>query len=270
MVSRFFWACRFTWSRARLMASCIDSLDSCSLFTSCSLPTMMISQMLRYFSTCSITRVSITSSKSLSMILASFVSMRSRISGVTSKLRPMMPLDIRTASLPCRSERSEESRAAKELLRFAQMAHTLENLLAVGRRGDVQLVAVFRDGAAGDVDPLVVEDLHDLGVRERFAGILTVNEALNLLLDGKAGDVLARVGVDSTVKEVLHEEETARRVHVLVRHDAGDGGLVHLDVVGHVAQNQGAEEIDSSLQELALVLHDRFGHLVDGALALVE
>src|SRR5437763_15925027 len=137
MVLRFFCACRLTWSRARLMASCMESSDSWMLLTSCSLPTMRISQMLRYFSTWTTTRMSMTASKSRSTILFSFFSTKARMSGVTSKLRQMSPV-------------------ARETL--------LEHLLAVGRRRDVQLVAVLGHGTARDVNPFVVQNLHDFGV----------------------------------------------------------------------------------------------------------
>src|SRR6266498_2035278 len=170
MVSRFFCAWRLTWSMARLIASCIDSSDSCTALTSCSLPRIRISQMLRYFSTWSTTRVSMTSAKSRSTTLFSFLSTSAWMSGVTSKLRPMMPVAIDTLLLQ------------------------LEDLLAVRGGRDVELVAIFGHGPAGYVNPLVVQNLHDFGIGQRFSRILRLDVALNFFLHREAGDVLAGIG----------------------------------------------------------------------------
>src|SRR4051794_29694282 len=231
---------------AVLTASCVDSSDSWTVLTSWSLPTTRISQMLRYFSTWRTTRVSITSSKSFSLTFASFFVTRSRMSGVTSKLRPMMPVAM-----------------TKNLA-------SSENLLPVRGGRNVQFVSIFRHGPARNVNPLVIQNLHDLGVGKRLARILGFDVALDLFLHRERRDVLARIGVDAAVEEVLHEEQSTRRVHVLVGDDAGDGRLVHLDVVRHVAQHERAEIVDPFLQELALMFHDRFGHFVDRPLPLVE
>src|SRR5207244_1850717 len=149
---------------------------------SCSFPTMRISQMLRYFSTCSTTRMSITSSKRRATILFNFFSTRVRMSGVTSKLRPMMPVAIETLLL------------------------CSENLLAIRGGWDVELVAIFGHGAASNVNPLVVQNLHDFGIGQRLPRIFALDVALNLLFHREAGDVLAGVGVDAAVEEVLHQE----------------------------------------------------------------
>src|SRR5213075_2517187 len=225
------------------MAAFIDSSDSWMALTSCSLPTIRISQMLRYFSTWRTQRMSMTSANSLLMRL-SFLSTSSRISGVTSKLRPIMPVAIDTFTCS-------------------------ENLLAIRGGRDVEFVAVLGHGTAGNVNPLVVQNLHDFGIRQRLAGIFRLDVTLNFLFHRETGDVLARLRVDTAVEEVLHEEQSARRVHVFVGHDAGDRGLVHLDVVGDVAQHERPQIVDALLQKLALVLDDRLGHFVDGALPLV-
>src|SRR5581483_621981 len=106
------------------------------------------------------------------MILPSFLSMRSRISGVTLKLRPMIPVAIRR-----------------------HLAWS-EDLLAIRGGWNVQLVAVFGHGPACYVNPLVVQNLHDFGIRQRFPRIFRLDVTLNLFLHREAGDVLARVGVD--------------------------------------------------------------------------
>src|SRR6266567_9222128 len=155
--------------------------------TSCSLPTIRISQMYRYFSTCRTQRYSITSSKSLLTILASFVSMSLRMSGVTSKLRPTIPVAIGILT-------------------------SSENLLAIRGGRDVQLIAILGHGPASNINSLIVQNLHDFGIGERLSWIFPFDVTLNFLFDGEAGDVLAGVGVDAAVEEILHQEESARCV----------------------------------------------------------
>src|SRR5687767_10722819 len=202
----------------------------------------MISQMKRYFWTSSTTRVSITSSKSRSPILPSFVSMSCRRSGVRSKLRAVISVDMpRESSEPrAKVERCvvRTRNPSASCTGFGRIRHStfdvrhcrrgcrrskvecrvsnrgvgrskrcwedskLEDLFTIRRRRNVELVAIFRHRAAGDVDALVVEDLHDLRVRERLARIFALDEALDLLLHGQAGDVLARIGVDAAVEEI--------------------------------------------------------------------
>src|SRR6188474_3454718 len=109
--------------------------------------------------------MSMTPSKRRSTIRFSFFSTRARMSGVTSKLRPTISVAIET------------------LLLFS------ENLFAIRGGRNVELVAIFGHGPAGYVNPLVVENLHDFGIRQRLPRVLRIDVPLNLLLDGEAGDV---------------------------------------------------------------------------------
>src|SRR5262245_16336513 len=145
-----------------------------------------------------------------------------------------------------------------------------ERLLALRGGGDPQLLAVLRDGPSRDLDPLGAQALHDAGVRMRAPRILIGDVAGDLALDRQRRDVGSGRGVDSAVEEVFHREEAARRVDVFVGTDARDRGLVHPDVVGDVAQHERPEVLDTLVEELPLVAHDRVGDLVDRPLALVE
>ena len=51
--------------------------------------------------------------------------------------------------------------------------------------------------------------------------------------------------VDARVEEVLELEDALGRVHVLVGRHPADRRLVHLDVVGDVAQVQRLQEVDA-------------------------
>src|SRR5690606_29025532 len=66
----------------------------------------------------------------------------------------------------------------------------LEHLLALAARQDAELLAVLRDGAAGDVDAALLEQLDDLLVRMRALGILAGDQLLDLGLDRLRCEVL--------------------------------------------------------------------------------
>src|SRR5689334_18861606 len=142
--------------------------------------------------------------------------------------------------------------------------------LALIRRRNLQLFAVLRDGAPGEHEALALQDADDLRVAERLAGILVLDDLADALLDRHRRDALAVRAADAAVEEVLHFEHALGRVHVLVVDHAADGGLVHADVVGDVAQHQRAQVLDAVIEELALEVDDAGGHLVDRLLALVD
>src|SRR5512134_77063 len=96
----------------------------------------------------------------------------------------------------------------------------LKALFTLRGRGDAQLLAVFRQGTARDLDPFRAELLHDPRVGMGAARVLFRDDLRDLALDRERGDLAPLRRVDSAVEEVLHGEEAARRVDVLVRDDA--------------------------------------------------
>src|SRR5262245_19836137 len=146
----------------------------------------------------------------------------------------------------------------------------LKILFALGGRRDAELLAVLRHGAPGDQDALGPQLLHDARVGVRMPPVLVLDDTGDLVLDRERGDIVARRRVDAAVEEILHREETPRRVDVFVGHDARDGRLVHADVVGDVAEHERPEVLDAVVEERPLVAHDGLGHLVDRTLPLVE
>src|SRR6476620_186234 len=157
---------------------------------------MKISQMLRYFSTSRTTRTLTTSSNRRSSTRPSFDSSNWRISGVTSKLRPVISGTTADMDIPRKNWSSFPGSPGQTDIHYCELdtrqpgnpGTRSEDLLAIGRRRDVELVAVLRDGAAGDVDALVVQDLHDLRIRQRLPRILRLDEALDLLLHREGGN----------------------------------------------------------------------------------
>src|SRR5687767_5664924 len=78
----------------------------------------------------------------------------------------------------------------------------LEQHLALVRSGDLQLLAVFRDGPAREHQPFLLEDAHDLGVAERLPRILVLDDLADALLDGDRRHALAVRTADPAVEEV--------------------------------------------------------------------
>ena len=78
------------------------------------------------------------------------------------------------------------------------------------------------------------------------------------------------IGHDAAVEEVLELEQALRGLHVLVRGDAADGRLVHVDVVADVAQRERAQEGQALVEEVALEVHEALGHAPQRALALLH
>src|SRR5436305_15082034 len=84
---------------------------------------------------------------------------------------------------------------------------TSKYLLAIRGRWDVQLVAILGHGTAGDVDSLVIEDLHDLRIRQGLSRILSPNKALDSLFYPKRRNVFTGLGVHPAVERVLPQAQ---------------------------------------------------------------
>jgi hypothetical protein len=99
-----------------------------------------------------------------------------------------------------------------------------------------RLFAILRDGAPGEREPFLLQDVRDL---QSLSGrwIFAFDDPLDALFDRHRRHALAERAVDAAVKEILPSIRL-RGVHVFVVHHARDGRLVHADVVGDVAQDQ--------------------------------
>src|SRR4051812_48098653 len=134
---------------------------------------------------------------------------------------------------------------------------------ALVRGGNLQFFPVLRDRAAREDEAFALEDADDLRVAQGLARVFVLDDLPDALLDRDGRDALAVRAADAAVEEVLHLEHALRGVHVLVRHDATDGGLVHADVVGDVAQHQRPQVLDAVVEEIALEVDDAVGDLLD-------
>src|SRR5208337_3402689 len=124
---------------------------------------------------------------------------------------------------------------------------------AVDRRRNTQTVAIFGDGAAGDLYIDRLEPRHYGVVGQNVVDALLVDHLLDLEahgLGGMGGGAARRR--DRGGEEVFEFEHAARRHHIFVRSDPRDRGFMHADRVGYGAQIERAQMLDAMGEESVL------------------
>ena len=116
---------------------------------------------------------------------------------------------------------------------FLQHLKLIEEL-TLFERGDVELLAVFGDGAAHHLDTETLLDLlmQDL-VAERFLLVFARNEPLQEMFYLRSRHIADRIG-----EEILESKDTAFAFEVLVADGTGDRRFVEPQLVGHILQAQ--------------------------------
>lgn len=135
---------------------------------------------------------------------------------------------------------------------------------------DAEGFAVFGDGAAGDFDALLVEELGEFVVAQGLVLGLVFNEVGDGVFDAGVAEVVAGLGLHPMGEEEFHVEHAVGRGDVFASDGTADGGLVHADFLGHGGHVEGPEVVGAFLQELALVFEDLRGDAVNGLLPLVD
>src|SRR5262245_64215044 len=92
---------------------------------------------------------------------------------------------------------------------------SVQDLALIGRR-DLELLAVLRDRAAREHQPLLLEDADDLRVAQRLAGVFVLDDLPDPLLDRDRRHAVAVGAADPAVEEELHLEQSLRSVLVVV------------------------------------------------------
>src|SRR5262245_34022089 len=90
------------------------------------------------------------------------------------------------------------------------------HLPALGRWEDAHELPVLGDGAARDIDVLLGENLGDVLIAERMAGILADDDGADAVLDALGRHLVAVGLVEAGGEEELELEDSLRGVHVLV------------------------------------------------------
>ena len=174
------------------------------------------------------------------------------ITAPTASAMPNMPAKTRIAIFPGNEPR-------------------LYDLPALRRGQDIHRFAVFGHRAARDIDTGSLQHFLDPLVRHWPRWIFALDDFADLVLHGLTREGLTPVrATDARVEEVFELKDALGRMNILVRRNAADRRLVHLDIVCDITKVQGLEMSDTVLEEVALILDDRLHHLVDRALTLVN
>ena len=137
--------------------------------------------------------------------------------------------------------------------------------------GDVQLGAVFGDGAAGHFVALLGEGVHQVVVRKGVVLVFVVHQVAKDLLDLAGGDFLALAVFQALREEVLEREHAEVRLDPLAVHHAGDRGDVETGAFGDVLQDHRLQGGFVPVDEIVvLVLDDGPHRAFQGILALAE
>src|SRR5579862_1651833 len=118
--------------------------------------------------------------------------------------------------------------------------------------GDPHVFAIFGYGAAGYIDALSLQRVCDLIVGERLAGIFVFDELLHLALEEHERRSGAFGTVDTFGEEESELVDALRRVYVLVRDGAADGGGVHADFLGDLLDHHGTKGVNALFEEVGL------------------
>ena len=142
---------------------------------------------------------------------------------------------------------------------------------ALHRRRNPQRIAVFGDGAPGDVDARAAQHLDDGVVGQNVGRAFRVDQLLDAMAHRFGGMRIAAVGRrDRGGEEILQFEDAAVGRHVFVGGDARHRRLVHADRVGDGLQVERPQVLDAVDEKRVLLLHDLGRHLEDRLGALIE
>src|SRR5881227_2179263 len=83
-------------------------------------------------------------------------------------------------------------------------------------------------------------------------------------------DILSIFHGDRALEKMLEFKEPLRRVNVFVRRGPTHGGLVHVDILGHVAQHHRFESLDSMIEKLLLEFENALSDAIESLLALLN
>ena len=101
-------------------------------------------------------------------------------------------------------------------------------------------------------------------------GILGIDNPADLVLGAFRRDFPTVSRPEAARKEVLELEYSPRRLDILVRGYSADGGLVHIDLAGHLLQRERPEKRSAFLEEFPLLAGNAFHDLDHGAASLLN
>ena len=149
--------------------------------------------------------------------------------------------------------------------------HALFVAAALHRGRYPHRLAVFGDGAAGDINARSAQSFHDGVVGQDRGGVLGIDQLLDVVAHRLRRVRFAAVGGrDRSREEIFQFKDAAIGRHVFVGGDARHGRFMHLDGVGHGLEIQRPQMRHAMGEEAILLAHDLGRDLQDGAGALIE
>ena len=100
--------------------------------------------------------------------------------------------------------------------------------------------------------------------------ILLRDELADFFFHALAGDIFPIFHGDRALEKMLEFKEPLRRVNVFVRRGPTHGGLMHVDILGHVAQHHRFESLDSMVEKLLLEFENALSDAIESLLALLN
>src|SRR5713226_3662577 len=141
---------------------------------------------------------------------------------------------------------------------------------ALVRAGYAHIFAIFRDGAAGDVNAGFIEFLGDLIVGERLGTVFFFDHFLDQALQGEQRHADAFRAVHGFAEERAQLQYALRGMRVLAGHGAADRGRMHADFFGDFLDHHGLQRVGAVVEKFTLPRDDGLAYAQDGVFALLD
>src|SRR5262245_22481075 len=161
-------------------------------------------------------------------------------------------------------------RASRQDPLYGQPKSAGSVLLAQPRREDLELLAILGHRPSRDDQPILLQDVGNLLIRERPPRFLFADDLEDPRLRRFRRDLVSVLGIEARGEEVLQFEHSAWSLHVLVRRYAAHRALMHSDSTGDLLQGQGSQEPGALFEELPLFVDDALHDLDHRAPALFD
>ena len=135
---------------------------------------------------------------------------------------------------------------------------------------NAELLAVFRNRAAGDVESAFLEQRGKLAVRERRRGILLVHQIADHLLDAAGGNFFALFRLEPAGEEIFEFKQPDGGFDVFVRHCAAHGRFMQSELVGDLLHGHRLEILDAFRKKIVLGCDEDIRYAFDRLLPLFE
>src|SRR5579863_9105318 len=139
---------------------------------------------------------------------------------------------------------------------------------ALMRGRDIHILAVFRDGAPGELDALRLKHRGELVVGERMTRIFVFDQLADLAFEHEQRRVGAFRAVGTFGEKETQLKNALGRVRILVGDGAAYGGRMDAYLFGDLFDHHRAQSFNSLVEEVLLAANDHFAGPQDRALTL--